>query len=243
MANFNSQISDPHSPTWLLLGGLLFVGFGVLFLIGATVFQSRNWWSIFILLPALVLLIVTGLAYQASDGAFNFWVRLPLSLGLIVLTVATIFALNFSWGWAWTLMVIVPGLVIFLNGFTTPSLGWGDPVGGFINWLHWIGASVVLLGFIFLLNQLNLINLTALLGDTRWWAAIILLPGIGALINAWSVYRTNGPGAAAGYLLAIGLAYGFEAAAEFVNLPWQWRAPIVMIVVGMSVLVCGWGQK
>lgn len=234
---------DPKSTGWLLIGGLLFIGLGLLYLVGTTAFQSKNWWSIFILAPAVALLLTTGLAYQTDGGAFNLWVRLPLSGGLIVLTVALIFALNLSWGWAWTLMLIVPGLIIFINGFTSPSLAWGDPVGGFINLCFWLGAAVALLGLTFLLNQLNIISLTALFGDLRWWSALILLPAVGALLNAVIVYRTNGPGAAAGYLLAIGVALGFEAAAEFLNLPWQWRAPIAMIVGGTAVLVGGWGQK
>src|SRR5262245_30639348 len=126
--------SIPRSPgPWTFWNGALLIGLGVLCLLAAGLFQSDNWWAVFIFLPAVGLLSVAWLAHHLSRGAFNLWVRLHLSCGLIVLAVALIFALDLDWDYAWTLMLIVPGLVIFLNGFTYPRLRFGSPLASAAN--------------------------------------------------------------------------------------------------------------
>ncbi len=236
-----STSAVPHARKpgfWLLQNGVLLIGLGLFLLFAAESLNSQNWWAIFIFIPALGLLWGAGLAQHYSRGAFNLWVRLALSSGLIVLTVALIFALGLDWRYAWALMVIAPGLAIFLNGFTRPRLRFGTGWGSAANLLFWLGGSVILLGLTFLLNQLGAINLKAQFGELRWWWVFILLPGLGALLNAAAVYFVAGPGHAANFL-ALGVVLCAEASAEFMSVEWHWRLPVAIILGGLMILFGG----
>jgi hypothetical protein len=224
---------------WPFWTGLLLIGLGALLLLGAALFQNDNWWAIFIFLPAASMLGLAWLGQALSRGAFNLWVRLNLSLGLIVLAVALIFALDLDWGLAWTLMLIVPGLAIFLNGFTYPRLRLGSPLGSAANMQFWLGASVVMLGVTFLLNQLGAIDLAARFGTFHWWWVFILVPAAGALINALAVYRASGPHPTADSLLALSVMLAVDAGAEYLALNWQWRVPLSILLGGLTLLAAG----
>jgi hypothetical protein len=236
----STNSTSPHTHKaglWPLQNGIVLIGLGLLFMVAAAALRSPNWWSIFIFIPALGLLWGAWLAHHFSRGAFNLWVRLNLSSGLIVLAVALIFALNLDWTYAWTLMLIVPGLVMFLNGFTHPRLRLGTELGSAANLQFWLGSSVILLGITFLLNQLGLINLHALFGNSRWWWPLILLPGLGALLNAFAVYRTTGPCHSADNFLALGVVLCVEAGAEYLGLGWRWHAPLALTLGGLTMLL------
>ena len=228
---------------WPLLGGVLLMSVGVFFLSRVTLFKNDNWWSVFIFLPALGLLWSAGLMHHFSQGAFNFWVRLHLSMGCIILAVALIFALDLNWAYAWSLMLIVPGLTIFLNGFTSPRQRFGSPAGSAANLQFWLGTSVVLLGVTFLLNQLGLINLTEKFGNLHWWWLFILIPGVGALFNALAARLFSGPSATASALLALGAVLSLDAGAEYLALSWVWRVPAALILGGLVLLVTEFSRK
>lgn len=197
----------------------------------------------FILIPALGLLWGAWLAHHYSRGAFNLWVRLNLSSGLIVLAVALIFALNLNWNYAWAFMLIVPGLVMFLNGFTYPRLRLGTELGSAANLQFWLGGSVILLGVTFLMNQLGFINLHTLFGETRWWWVFILLPGLGALVNAVAIYRTTGASHTADNFLALGVVLGVEAISNYIGLSWRIHLPVALMLAGVTILLAGLRRK
>jgi hypothetical protein len=238
--SFLTQASTPPRPNrWLSWNGVWLVALGAIGLLVPPFSRHPNWWAVFILVPALGLLAGAALAHRQSRGAFNLWVRLALSSGLIVLAVGLIFAFVLDWSYAWTLMLIVPGLAVFLNGFTRPRARFGTPMGSAANFLFWLGGSVALLGLTFLLDSLGLIDLQTMLGSTHWWSAFILLPGLGALINAFAIYANNGGDLTATTLLAIGVVLCLEARAEFVDMAWQWRVPLALLLCGLTYLANG----
>jgi hypothetical protein len=226
-----------------LLGGVLLMGIGVFFLARVTFFKNDNWWSVFILLPALGFLWTAAVIHHFCQGSFNFSVRLHLSLGVILLAVALIFALDLNWTYAWTLMLIVPGLAIFLNGFTLPRQRFGSPAGSAANFQFWLGTSVILLGITFLLNQLGLINLAEKFGNSHWWWPFILIPGVGALVNALATRFISGPSATASALLALGVVLSIDAGAEYLALSWVWRVPMALILGGLVLLITEFSRK
>jgi hypothetical protein len=228
---------------WLPFNGVLLIALGILFLSQVTFFKNDNWWSVFILLPALGFLWTAGTVYHFCHNVYNFWVRFHLSVGIIVLAVAVIFALGLNWRYAWTLMLVVPGLAIFLNGFTWPRQRFGTPAGGAANLQFWLGTSIVLLGVTFLLNQLGLINLSARFGTSHWWWPFILIPGIGGLINSLAIRSITGPSATANALLALGVVLSLDAGAEYLALSWTWRVPMALIIGGLVLLIAEFSRK
>jgi hypothetical protein len=98
---------------------LLLAGAGVAFPFVAWLAGPDRWWSAFIFLPAFVL-IGFGLIQVRLGGRLAGWiVRASLGLGAIVMTLALIFAFSMDWHYAWTLMLIMPGLVIALYACAT----------------------------------------------------------------------------------------------------------------------------
>ncbi len=236
LSNSNSNPTSRRFNPWPLFVGVLLMSFGALFLFSRLVLQSNNWWAIFIFGPSLLFIWGAVVVYYFRGNAFDmFSVRFNLGVGLMGLLLAFIFAFNLNWSIAWTLMLIGPGLVIFLNGFTRHRFG--SPKGSAANVLFWLGTSVILLGVTFLLNQLGLINLTTRFGDANWWWPFILIPGVGALVNALAIYGRQGASATANVLLALSGMSGVSAGAEYLGVGWQWRVAVTLILGGLILLV------
>ena len=163
----------PHR--WLIWNGLLLLSLGALTLVMALSARASNWWSIFIFAPAAILFVTAAFAYGRRPRLSDWNVRVNLSLGAIVATVGLIFALELDWGYAWTFMLIVPGLAFALNSLTRKPAG----SAGFA-WARFVGAlglATTALGFTFLGQQLGYYDLSVVFGPLRWWGAFILFPG------------------------------------------------------------------
>jgi hypothetical protein len=187
------QVKQPRRLSWLDLGGamLLFMGltFGAINLLD--VGRLENWWGLFILLPGLMFL---GLGWQgrlrqaqppqgqlARNGRFPFIARFSMGIGLIVITVAVMFLLNLNWGTWWPLMIVMPGAALWLVGGANGKVG----VTAVLRLGRWFAITMILLGLTFLADQLALINLRLFDG----WGLFLLLPGIGAFVEALRVLR------------------------------------------------------
>ena len=101
--------------------------------------------------------------------------------------------------------------------------GWGGlPIGGFI---------VLAIGLVLLAGNLGMSV------PHNWWAVLILVPAVAALVNAIRFYRYDGPqsprvmGSAIGGLvmLALALALFFD-----IGLGFFW--PVIVIVVGVAII-------
>jgi hypothetical protein len=146
--------------------------------------RLENWWGFFILLPGLLFL---GMGWQAKSGNGRFPViaRFSLGVGLVVTTVAVMFLLNLNWGMWWPMMIIMPGVALWLVGGSDGRVG----VTAVLHLGRWFAVTMILLGLTFLADQLSFINLHTLFGDFHWWGFFILPPGIGAFVEALRVIR------------------------------------------------------
>jgi hypothetical protein len=195
--------------TFLVTGALLSIVSGV---------SLTNWWSLFILFPGLIFL-ATGAILAMILGGRNYGALLILGVGLVVSTVAVMFLLQVDWEKGWPLMLIVPGFAQFLLG--TSDIEWP----GFRQWVRmdlWIGADVLLLGLVFLVNAVSQNAVMNAWYPFHWWGLFILLPGLGAFYNAANAVRSgyDGRHLIVRSLAAFGLAASAVALATFLNAAW-----------------------
>lgn len=98
----------------------------------------------------------------------------------------------------------------------------------------WIGGAVlILLGVIFLLQNIGLATLH------NWWALFILIPALGSFSTAYALYRNSGDRltyAARGSLIG-GLVFTLLAFAFLFELSFGIFAPVLLIVAGIGLLL------
>ncbi len=245
---------------WLRWNGLLLLGLGILTVIAAMTAQAANWWSVFIFAPALMFFLTAAFAFGRAPRLSDWNVRVNLSLGAIVATVALIFALGLDWSYAWTFMLIVPGLAFALNSLTRRPAG--SAAFAWARFTAALGLSVAVLGLTFLGQQLGYYALTAVFGSFRWWGFFILFPGLVAILGALAVFARStsssaatalrllglvllsgritrsGSRASATVLMAIGGVFCGAAVGQFLGLHWAWQAPLPIIAAGVALLAC-----
>ncbi|MGI9147532.1 MAG: LiaF transmembrane domain-containing protein [Chloroflexota bacterium] len=103
-----------HPSAWG--SGVVLIGVGLVFLlVNAGLLPTiGNWWALFLLIPALVLLVNAWARYRA-EGAFTRSAAAMLTGALFPLIVATIFLFNLDWGKMWPAFIIVAGLSTLLS--------------------------------------------------------------------------------------------------------------------------------
>jgi len=95
--------------------GLVLIAIGVLFLLGnLTGFQLRNWWALFILIPAFGSLGAFWRAWR-STGRVGHDARGSLIMGLIMLFVVAVFVFGWSWTAVWPFFLIIAGVGALLS--------------------------------------------------------------------------------------------------------------------------------
>ena len=98
-------------------------------------------------------------------------------------------------------------------------------------WL--IGVALILLGVIFFLQNMNVLQLS------NWWALFILLPAAGSFATAYGAYRNNGGriNATARGSLVTGLILTAVAAFFLFGLDWGKWWPALLILIGVGALL------
>jgi hypothetical protein len=98
----------------------------------------------------------------------------------------------------------------------------------------WIaGGVLILVGVVFLLTNVVGISLN------NWWALFILIPAIGSLWTAWTIYQKNDrklTAASTGPLIG-GIALLMVTAIFLFNLDWGRVWPVFLIIAGAAVLL------
>lgn len=97
---------------------------------------------------------------------------------------------------------------------------------------RWVpGLILIGLGIIFLANNLTGIEIQ------NWWALFILIPAFGAFARAWERYKQAGmlDSQARGSVLG-GLIMTTLAAVFLFNLNWVWFGPVLLILLGLTLL-------
>lgn len=222
-----------------LFWGLILILVGGIFLLQQfTSFQLRNWWAIFILLPAFGSLSTAWWAFQ-REGRINETVRGSLGGAVIILTVALIFLFGLDWSKWWPLMVLIPGAVVMFNGFPLPgSREIERPycLRTYRPWLFWNGLGAVFLGGGFLAMNLRIINPAAIIPN--WWGIAILIPAVGGLVTAVMLaVAGHGLGwTAIGNLISTSI-YAAVGIVALLGISWNLLFPFIIIAVGVVMLV------
>ena len=219
--------------------GILLIVMGALFLLRQyTSFDFRNWWALFILIPAFGSFSSAWLIYQHA-GRVNEGVRSSIGGGLITLTVALIFLFNLNWATWWPLMVLVPGFVLFTGGFPLPSSKELDrPLAQrlYRPWMGWTGLGVMVLGAGFLADKLGFF--APALIHNNWWAVAILIPAAGGVLTALRLLVSGaGFGWAAMSNLFTTAVFAAVGLVAFFGIGWNLLTPIIIIAIGLILLV------
>lgn len=219
--------------------GLILILAGFLLLLQHfTDFEFRNWWALFLLIPALGALSTGWLIYQ-NTGHINESVRGSLNGSLLLLTIAVMFLANLDWAIWWPLVLIVPGMILLLNGFSLPgSFERGRPLALRLHrpWIGWSGLGVLFLGTGFLLNQLGMFNLSVILPN--WWAIAILIPAFGGIVTTFRL-MASGDGLKWAFLsnLLTTSVFGIVGVIALTGLDWNLLFPIFIIATGILLLL------
>jgi hypothetical protein len=97
---------------------------------------------------------------------------------------------------------------------------------------RWLpGLILIVLGAIFLLNNLTGFELH------NWWALFILIPAVGSFGRAWSQYNRTGSLDRYGRQAVLsGLMLAALAAVFLFELSWMLFGPVLLILVGLTIL-------
>ena len=219
--------------------GIILIILGIVFFFQQTgnLTQHFNWWALFILIPAISSL--TGMYYAIqSSGSFNQAARSALGTSVVIFVVAFMFLFDLSWAIYWPLIVIAGGFSILIGSIPGERVKDRQYVKRFMRMGIWIGAGAILVGGAFLLKNLHIYDVSLLLGN-RWYAWLILLPGIGNLINAYLLYREKGNkvSIAVRVLLGFGLIIIILAVLMLIGLAWNILGPLMVIGAGMAFII------
>jgi hypothetical protein len=100
------------------IGGAVLIGLGVVFLLqNMGMVGFKNWWALFILIPAFGAFASAWDAYQDAGGRLDSRARGSLFGGVILTMVSMIFLFGLSWTYFGPSILILIGLGILLNAF------------------------------------------------------------------------------------------------------------------------------
>lgn len=98
------------------IAGLMITGVGVILLMQTLgIYTLRNWWALFILLPAIGAFTAAWKAYRSADGHLTLASRGALIGGLFLTTIAVAFMFNLNLTIVGPLLLILAGLGLILN--------------------------------------------------------------------------------------------------------------------------------
>ena len=253
-ADVNIHVDNPgktvHNPArgggQAIFWGLAMVAVGAAIILSqlGLLDSGYNWWAIFVLVPgfgffsgALDMLITKR---RLSSG-----VRSMFGTGLLVLTVGGILLFDLNWGIYWTLILIVVGFSMFLNGFADKKEQKGPISRWFNRFGWWMGLAVAGLGTAFLLKYLGVFSLSGWYSEwalqftsvtNGWWGLFLLLPGIGGLLHSLIIILTARRFPFTAILLAV-LGVGFLSVGVVAALGLKWNLITPFVVFGAGLVI------
>lgn len=104
-------------------GGMLIAGVVLILLGGAFLLQSmgfliislKNWWALFILIPAIGALETAWRMYRSAGNRLTAPARGSLLVGLVLTGVTAGFLLGINWAYFGPILIILAGIGILLN--------------------------------------------------------------------------------------------------------------------------------
>ena len=98
------------------VGGVALIILGVVFwLQNMGTLNLRNWWALFILIPAVGAFSNAWWAYQDSGRRLTSRVRGALIGGVVFSLITAIFLFDLNWGYLGPIIIILAGVGILLN--------------------------------------------------------------------------------------------------------------------------------
>ena len=94
------------------------------------------------------------------------------------------------------------------------------------------GIILIIVGLVFLLRELNVLELN------NWWALFMLIPVVSLLNNAWSAFRAH-ERMTQGSLRSLSWAFliGLIAAVFLFDLDWDFIWPVMLIGFGLNMVI------
>jgi cellulose synthase/poly-beta-1,6-N-acetylglucosamine synthase-like glycosyltransferase len=99
-----------------ILGVILILLGGFIYLQTMKIYTLNNWWALFILIPGLAALVEAWRVYRAAEGKFTRRARGSLILGVGLLLVTTIFLLGLNWTIFGPILLVLAGASMIING-------------------------------------------------------------------------------------------------------------------------------
>jgi hypothetical protein len=101
---------------WAALGLILLGGFFLLQNLGVSLpFPQINWWALFMLIPAGMILNKVWASYKANGDQLVGEARSQLVVGLMIVAIALFFLFEFAEGLFWPLLLIAGGVLVLFG--------------------------------------------------------------------------------------------------------------------------------
>lgn len=111
------RLADPsRGGMWIM--GVILILLGIAFLLqtmGLLTISLKNWWALFILIPAIGSLDTAWRMYRNADNHWTAPARSSLLVGLVLLAVTAGFLLGVSWTYFGPILLILAGVGILFN--------------------------------------------------------------------------------------------------------------------------------
>jgi uncharacterized membrane protein len=111
------RLADPsRGGTWI--AGLILIILGSLFLMrntGNFDFPLRNWWALFILIPAVGAFDTALRTYRHAGNQLTAVARSSLLIGTVLTFVTIMFLFDISWTFFGPILIILVGIAILFN--------------------------------------------------------------------------------------------------------------------------------
>ena len=112
------RLADPSRGGGWVAGIILIVLGGMFLLRNTGIFNIslRNWWALFILIPAISAFDTALRTYRSAGNRLTAPVRGSLLVGTILTFVTLMFLFNLSWTFFGPILIILVGIAIIFNG-------------------------------------------------------------------------------------------------------------------------------
>lgn len=111
------RLADPsRGGAWV--AGLILIVMGTMFLLrntGNYDFPLRNWWALFILIPAVGAFDTALRTYRHAGNQLNAPARSSLLVGTVLTFITFMFLFDISWTFFGPILIILVGIAILFN--------------------------------------------------------------------------------------------------------------------------------
>jgi hypothetical protein len=111
------HLADPsRAGSWVV--GLILIVLGALFLMrntGTYDFPLKNWWALFILIPAIGAFDTALRTFRSAGNQLNAPTRSSVLVGTVLTFVTFMFLFDLSWTYFGPLLIILVGIAIIFN--------------------------------------------------------------------------------------------------------------------------------